>query len=79
MLPPKPGESRVSQPQQSRAHFNFSNHPRSLPNKLKSRSRMGNQQTNQAQALENDCYKDFLRKKQGDQEMWGQTFGEYQK
>ena len=81
MLPPKPGDSRVQHnpTQQSRSHFNFANHPRCLPNKLKSRVKMGKQLTNQAQALENDSYKEFLRKKQAEVEIWGQTFGEYQK
>ena len=40
---------------------------------------MGKQLTNQVQALENDSYKEFLRKKQAEVEIWGQTFGEYQK
>lgn len=71
MLPPKPpGESRI-EPQPYRTHVNFANHPRSLPNKLKSRTKMGKQQTNQAQALENDSYKIFLSKKQSQIERWG--------
>ena len=40
---------------------------------------MGPKQSYQAQALENDTYKDFLSKKQGEKELWGQTFKEFKK
>lgn len=77
MLPPKPGDNRsqVAVSQHSRTHVDFAHHPRCLPNKLKSRVKMGKQLTNQAQALENDSYKQFLHKKQNEMEMWGETFG----
>jgi hypothetical protein len=66
MLPPKTGSQvqGYSQVKNSRSHFNFSNNPTALPNKLKHRAKYGRQPNYQNQALERDSYGNFLAKKQ---------------
>jgi hypothetical protein len=62
----------------SRTHFNFNKQARSVPNKLKGRSKRGQRQSGQAQAAENDSYREFLGKKQSDLQLWGHTFADFQ-
>ena len=56
-----------------RSHIQFSQHTRSLPNKLKQRTR----RRQGGDAGETDAYCDFLEKKQGQMDMWGETFREH--
>lgn len=76
---PEPGSNRARAslpPPAGREgrHIPFSQHTRSLPNKLKLRQRR-----RQGEPGETDAYRDFLEKKQGQMEMWGETFREHHK